>query len=423
MRCRNVMYVAAIAAMTISLAGCGSSGNTDSGRGTDTTLRLGTWDDNQSEGIRSVLDDFEKQTGIKVEIEVSPWDQYWTMLEASATGGELPDIFWMHSNDSAKYANAGILMDLTDKIDQSEQVDLTKFPESLVNVYKGEDGHQYAIPKDWDTIALWYNKSMFDEAGMAYPDETWTWDTFREAAEKLTTPEHFGFSAQLSHNQGSWYNFVYQNGGEIISADKTKSGFDNPKTIEAISFIVNLIKNKWAPDGERLVGNGSYAMFKTGKTAMITTGPYMVRDFLEDEYVSAHADCAVLPSANDGSRASIYNGLGWAASATTKNPDATWQLMEYLGSHEAQSKLSQSGAAISAYEGTQDEWVKITDKFNLQVFIDSMEYAVFRPYSDNTVVWENKSLEMLAPVWALQAEVEPVCKEIAAVMNRELANE
>ncbi|ETJ29197.1 ABC transporter, substrate-binding protein, partial [human gut metagenome] len=66
--------------------------------------------------------------------------------------------------------------DLTDKISSSSLVDLNKFPQDLVDLYKS-DGKNYAIPKDYDTVGLWYNKTLFDEAGISYPDETWTWDT------------------------------------------------------------------------------------------------------------------------------------------------------------------------------------------------------------------------------------------------------
>ncbi|MCC9850777.1 extracellular solute-binding protein, partial [Streptococcus agalactiae] len=100
-------------------------------------------------------------------------------------------------------------------------------------------GEQYAIPKDYDTIGLWYNKKMFDAAGVSYPDETWDWNKLKEAAKKLTKPDgsQYGFLAPL-HNQEGYYNFVYQNGGTIITKDK-KSGYDDPKTVEALKYYLS----------------------------------------------------------------------------------------------------------------------------------------------------------------------------------------
>ena len=93
------------------------------------------------------------------------------MLEAGATGGSLPDVFWMHSNEIYRYASNDMLLDLTDRISASNLVDLSKFPQGLNEIYNHE-GKQYAVPKDFDTIGLWYNKNLFDEANLSYPDES-----------------------------------------------------------------------------------------------------------------------------------------------------------------------------------------------------------------------------------------------------------
>ena len=67
-------------------------------KGDDVTLSVSIWDTNQEPGIKEILADFTEKTGIKTEISVVKWDEYWTMLEAGAQGGSLPDVFWMHSN-------------------------------------------------------------------------------------------------------------------------------------------------------------------------------------------------------------------------------------------------------------------------------------------------------------------------------------
>ena len=101
-------------------------------------LVLAMWDKNQLDGIQEIVNDFTDKTGIDVDIQVTPWDQYWTMLEAGASGGALPDVFWMHSNEFNKYAQYEMLLDLTDKIDSSELVDLSKYPEEIVKIYNYE---------------------------------------------------------------------------------------------------------------------------------------------------------------------------------------------------------------------------------------------------------------------------------------------
>ena len=143
------------------------------------------WDKGQEPGMRAIADAFEaKNPDIKVNVEVTPWDQYWTKLEAAATGGSMPDVFWMHSSQHIRYAQSGMLMDLNEVIENSDVLDMSQFTEGIVDLYN-VDGQQIAIPKDVSTIGLWYNKTLFDEAGVEYPNENWTWDDLLEAAHAV----------------------------------------------------------------------------------------------------------------------------------------------------------------------------------------------------------------------------------------------
>ena len=168
--------------MTLSLTACGGGGNGAQDRDSGNSLTVAN---NQVSGLKEIINDFTAQSGVNVEVQVVPWDQYWTLLEAGAQGGELPDVFWMHSNYSQKFMSNDILLDLTDRVAESDLIDMDNYYEDIAGLYQ-LDGKVYAIPKDYDTIGLWYNKTMFDEAGIDYPDESWTWDTFAEAAGKRT---------------------------------------------------------------------------------------------------------------------------------------------------------------------------------------------------------------------------------------------
>ncbi len=97
-----------------------------------TTLSVAIWDTNQEPGLKEIMADFTAETGIEVNIQVTPWQQYWTMLEAGATGGTLPDVFWMHTNEFSRYAEYEMLLDITDRVAASEVLDMTKFPEILL---------------------------------------------------------------------------------------------------------------------------------------------------------------------------------------------------------------------------------------------------------------------------------------------------
>ena len=402
-----------------------SSSEAESG-GAQGTLTVAIWDKNQEPGLTEIMKDFTNETGIKTQIQVTPWDQYWTMLEAGATGGSLPDVFWMHSNEIARYSEYEMLLNLTDRVKASKTLEMDKFPKDIVQIYNWEGTKQYAVPKDIDTIALWYNKTMFDEAGIAYPDKDWTWDDFAEAAKKLTKSDgsQYGFSLRPSNDQAGWNNIVYDMGGYVISDDKKTSGFDQPGTIKGLTFITDLIKEGYAPPYEVIAENTEEALFEAGKVAMVTMGSWMLPELCNNDYVKANCDIAVLPKdASTGKRISIYNGLGWAASANTSMPEEAWKLMEYMGTKPAQQKQSDLGIVISAYEGTTDNWIKAYPNFNLQAYLDMMGDLVIRPYSKSTVAWNNMSHEKLIDAWTGAKSVEDVCKDMAQEMNAMLAQE
>ena len=208
----------------------------------DKTLTVAIWDNGQKAGLQEIMDEFTKETGIKTELQVVEWSSYWTLLEAGASGGDMPDVFWMHSNEAVRYMSNDILLDLTDKIADSDKLEMDKFPKDIKEMYQW-DGKTYAVPKDIDTIAMWYNKDMFDEAGIDYPDGSWTWDEFYDIAEKLTKEDgsQYGFAANPSNEQDTWMNIIYSMGGCVLT-DDNKSGFDDPNTIKAMEFVDKCVK-------------------------------------------------------------------------------------------------------------------------------------------------------------------------------------
>ncbi len=421
-----------LTALVLTVSACSGSTNdnmdnsgTENGSAvSDDTLTVTIWDNGQKAGLDQIIADYTEATGQKAQIQVVNWDQYWALLEAGATGGELPDVFWMHSNEAYRYMSNGILMDLSDKVSESEKLNMDQFPEDIRNLYQYE-GKTYAIPKDVDTIALWYNKTMFDEAGISYPDESWTWDDYYEAAVKLTKEDgsQFGTAMNPTNNQDGWMNIVYSMGGTVINENKTHSGFDDPNTIKAMEYLDKLIKNAM-PSAASMSETGNDVLFYSGKIAMLPFGSWMVSPLKENEYVAANCDVAVLPKdAQSGRRVSIYNGLGWAVSSNTKNPEAAWQLVEWFGSKEAQEKQAELGVSMAAYEGVSEGWKNNTELFDLQPYLDMREDVVFRPYSKTTVAWENQISEDLRDAWNGNVSMADACAKITMDMDEILAGE
>ena len=429
MKLKKVLAVAMAAVMTLSFAACGSKssdeGEKKSEGSKDAKLTVAIWDSNQEPGLKEIMNDFTEETGVEVDIQVTPWGDYWTMLEAATQGGDMPDVFWLHSDQIATYAQYDdILLNLSDKIEKSDKIDLNNYPENLVNIYKNEAGDQLAIPKDIDTCAVWYNKTMFDEAGIPYPTSDWTWEDFREIAKKLTNPEknQYGTSIKPGSYQESWYSTIYAYGGEVISEDKTKSGFDNPKTIEAMQLIENIIKDGSMPDYTVVAENNTEELMMAGTVAMTFQGSWMIPDMASNDFIKENCDIAPLPKGPNGTK-SISNGLGWAASAQGEHTEEAWQLIEYLGSKEAQQKQAELGVTMAAYEGVSDAWKNSHPEFNMQAYLDMLDDAQAYPSSKNTQVWYQVLMERMVDGFSGAKPMDQVCKDFAVEMNQFLAEE
>lgn len=415
--------------------GTGDAASSETGNSASTSsdaLEVVIWDNNQKAGLQEICNLFTEETGIAVDIQVKDWDSYWTLLEAGASGGDMPDVFWMHSNNSQMYMSNDILLKLDDYIEASDKIDMANYMPEITELYTWDNSY-YAVPKDYDTIALWYNKTMFDEAGIAYPDATWTWDDLYDAAVKLTKEDgsQYGFCLNPSNDQDTYYNMVYSMGGFIVNEDHTASGYDDANTLKAMDYVGKLISDA-CPNSTTMSETGTDVMMQSGTVAMITQGSWMTAGFMENEYMTENCDVAILPyDATTGIRASICNGLGWSAFAGTDRPDDCWKLLEWFGSEEMQLKQAELGVTMSAYSNTSDQWVNCTDAFDLKAYLDMTEdkagegtnELVLRPYTYNSTVWSSAAQSKLTSAWADPSIMEQTCIDFAAEMNAMIAAE
>ncbi|MBQ8305447.1 MAG: sugar ABC transporter substrate-binding protein [Blautia sp.] len=411
---------------------CGLAGSYTTVQAAD-TIEVKIWDSKQQAGIQTICDEWTETSGVKVNVEVVDWDNYWTLLEAGAFGGEMPDVFWMHSNYAQKYMEGDLLLQLDDYIANDEAIDLGNYYQDIVALYQRSDGNTYAIPKDYDTIALWYNKKIFDDAGVAYPDNTWTWETLHDVAAQLNNPDAsiYGLVGNTDANQEGYYNAIYSYGGYVINDDHTKSGYDDPKTLEAMKMYATLIEDCMAPQSV-MAETGNSGLFMANTAAMGMFGSWYVASFKEVEGAE-NWGVAELPyhdadgngQCDENERVSIYNGLGWAASAAVEDPDTVYSLLSYLGSKEGQTRQAELGVTMSAYEGTSDAWKNSTDVVDLSAYLDEANgdaRLVIMPYSRSTI-WAEDAKQAFVAAWQDPSKMEEVCLSIAESMNAQLAEE
>ena len=268
---KKVMALGLASLLAVSVSGCQSTQRTADGR---VKLSFQIWDTAQRDGMQAIVDAYmEQNPDVYIEVQVTSWNEYWTKLDAAAEANQLPDIFWMHTNQILKYADYGMLADVTDLYDGEDPDYYTKhFSEISLDNARGSDGRLYGVPKDKDTVGLVYSKTLFDQAGVSYPDETWTWDDLCEASAQIYEKTgKYGYMAYADDQLGYW-NFVYQAGGYILNEDKTQAGFTQPATRKAMEFYINLQKEPWCPDQNYFAETNPGTAFISGQGAMYLEG-------------------------------------------------------------------------------------------------------------------------------------------------------
>jgi multiple sugar transport system substrate-binding protein len=429
---------AAVMAVT-AMAGCGASGGSSSGTDSGSssgggTISVAIWDPNQLAGLQQIADEWGAENGYTVEFTVPGWDGYWTMLEAGVSGGEMPDVFWMHSNNAAKYMGSGVLLNMDSYIEADENIDLGNYFEGINELYT-YDGSHYAIPKDHDTIAVVYNKAIFDKYGVAYPTSDWTWEDFAATAQEISDKGKedgvYGTYCNTGSNQDTWYNIIYSYGGEVITEDKKASGYDEPATIEAMKFVAEKILPA-CPSPDSMTTTGPDTMFLSGLVGMICQGSWTVNNFATADNASdfawvmmPYADVNGNGSCEPEERCSIYNGLGWSIYSQSENKDAAWSLVSHLSSKESQIKQSELGVTMAGYIGCSEPFADAFGDMDVSAFVDIEEKGrlVFRPYSKSTAIWEDDASQALVEVWSAPEKMEEVLHRIADEMNKTLAEE
>ncbi|ACQ79911.1 extracellular solute-binding protein family 1 [Beutenbergia cavernae DSM 12333] len=419
MRRRTFLGAAALAPLGAAVAACSDppdGGERPAGRA---RISYGMWDQLQVPAMQEVIDAFNvEHPDIEVTIQLTPFSTYWTRLQTSITGGGAADVFWMNGPSIRKFAHYGTLLPLGERL-AADGVDLAAdHPANLVDLY-AYDGEQYGVPKDYDCISLYYNKALFDEMGVPYPDATWTWDTVRDAVAEFRDPARgrYGISSAIDR-QRNLYPLVFQNGGEVI--DGGRSGFDSEATIGGLEFWTDLVNDGLAPNAMATADTQGRSLFLGGQIAMYYGLPNDAVEAYDDPAIRERTDIAVLPAGTE--RGNVIHGLANVVNARTAFPDAAYELVKFMAGREAGEIQGASGSILPSFAGTEAAYLASKPEFNLQAFIDQIPDCTAYPVSMNTNTWENMQYTYLAPAWIgdPSRSVADASRRLATEMNRVL---
>jgi multiple sugar transport system substrate-binding protein len=349
--------------------------------GPPATLEYSIWGDPaEIKNQQAIVDAFTAANPtVTVNVTVSDWEPYWDKLQTGLAGGAAPDVFAMDGPLGPDYQTRDVLLDLTPYI-EGESYDLGQLDANAVKDFTTADGAQFGLPRDLNVIALYFNKKMFDEASIPYPDGTWDWAKLVDVAHKLTKdangdgqPDQWGVYTETTDMENAWSSLVWQAGGDILSSDGTKSALDTDQAAQGLQFLQDLIwKEKVLPDPALFAETGD--PFEAGKAAMEINGSWLVPT---DEAAGLEFGIAPLPK-GPVAQATSVNPTGAVIYKGTKSPDAAWALVKYLASPEAQTKIMALKASVPVNkEILSTTYASAFD--GAQVFADALSYAHLKP--------------------------------------------
>lgn len=264
----------------------------------------------------------EANPDIKVDVETLPYGDYFTALQTDLAAGTQSDVFDLEYAGYAEYQANGLLAPLTVS-------DPSVYRTSVLEAYQ-TDGVQHALPSSFSDVVLYFNKEMFDAAGLDYPSSDWTWADEKAAAEALTDQAAGVWGDHQPVSFHEYYKALAQNGGEFLSADRSSVAFNSPEGIEAAKWLVEK-SGTVMPTIEQGQGTPDFDtnLFKEGKLGMLHSGIWIFGALAD---VPFEWDIAVEPGNTQQASAVFSNGV--AVSASSKHVEAATKWVEFLTSSE-----------------------------------------------------------------------------------------
>jgi multiple sugar transport system substrate-binding protein len=297
---------------------------------------------------QSLVDWSKEELGIEVETSIQPAD-YQNMLYTMFAAGVAPDIFHMGTFDFPMYLSQGFLVPLDGAMAAGFNRD--EFIETAINAFTS-GGSMYGIPRDFSTLALFYNANIFDQFGVAAPTDDWTWTELEETGWSISK-NAFSVTANPYH----FAVFVFQNGGQIMNEDFSDTLIDSPEAIEAGNFYIGARLNGWAVLPEDMGVSSQSEVFGRGEIAMVLEGAWL-RSYLTTQFPDLRYG-AVHPPANKNEGNLLFS-TAYAVSSSSNNGEMATALIASLTSEEKQIEVLKSGLAVPArksLEGYTDDAV------------------------------------------------------------------
>ena len=394
-----------------SAGGASDAGGSTGGDKGTLTFRL--WDQNAVPAYEESFQAFTAESGWNVNIDVVPWGDYWTRLPLDVASGDAADVYWMNSANYVQFKDSEALLDINEIIPDGA----SQWEQSVVDLYT-RDGGLWGVPQIWDSIAVFYNKGLVEEAGVDPEDlvfdpsaET---DSLRDAARALTldgaglhpgesgfdvdSREQFGFNSQADR-QAIIGPMLASNGATWQEDDQYT--FASPEGIEAFQYMADLINvENVAPSAADTNENGDFSrdLFTQGKLGLFQSGPYnllAISEGVADSFEWALAGPVEGPA---GAKSLVHGVVAVGnAQADEDQQEGIAALLTWLGSKEGQLPLAEQGVSFPGHVDAQDAFIAYWQEkgVDVSVFVE----AAKNPAEADTGARANAGLGAAIPIF------------------------
>ena len=420
----SVAAIAAFISLSLVLPGCGpkssappvSSKSAESG---PVEIKVAFWGaPDEVNIITDIIRDWQaSRPDILVKLEHTPYRGYVDKLLTRIAGRAAPDIICTEVDLFVTFQTKGVLLDLTPYVTGDPEFNLQDFYPEIIDRFTVK-GRLYSVPRDTAPFAcVYYNKKIFDEAGVPYPSDDWDMNDMLEKAKKLTAVDKDGRVTRYGFYAWAWQNFVYAFGGSLVDDVKNpgRCTLGSAPSVAGMQFYADLTnKDRVQPSSVAMtnMAMGVQGMFMTGRLAMFASGIWETPGLRKiDDF---EWDVAMFPKGPGGRRGFGTGGSGYCILKETRHPKEAFEVIKALAGKKAQMKLAETGLAqpammsiamsnLWAYDGKAP--------LNKKMLNEAMKYVIYDPFSDS---WREAREMYIIPEWDMVMSGKKTVAEAAA---------
>ncbi len=380
--------------------------------------------------LNNTLHDIEKQNpGLKIQLETTPYNEYQQKITTQMSANNAPDILFVEVNNFVDLYLRNVLEDLNPYV-AKDQFDLKPYYQGVVHRFS-PDGHLFAVPQDTAPMGvMYYNKKIFQEAGLPFPTNKWSWpEPFLSICKKLSKQDAKGKPTRWAYTEANPINienFLLSNGGNWVDNvdHPTKFTVDSPEGIEAARFRYDMIhKYHVAPTIPEMqsfnYGMGVEQMFINGQIAMMSSGIWYTPKFLKEKNLDW--DVVEFPRGPKGQQGWGSGGSGYAICKSSKQKEMAWKVIRAITGEASITSLAATGMIQPALKklAESDVYLKSPGPANKAMLLNMPDQSTYQPFLSNWgEIYYGTLTPALDPVWLGSKTPEEVLPKVSKEINK-----